>query len=372
MHLVTKNKTMSATPELQIIDRPPEHPQMIGNLALQREVQLQPSEYRLFTNPYERIQYMHFTDDLIATIDGSVEHQPAPYDAVVYLDSSARPVRWMVNGLWEYVAKRDEQGQPVKQPPTFFANIDARRTSKTLTADRTQDLHDAFPGLATMNEAAEADDTRVLVVDEIAVSGDTLTVACDQLKAAFPNLSFKDYAWKDERGVPNQGRDNVRWYERGNDRYRAVIDSSEMSDQQRAALEQKGLPLNKPWLSVPNPDRAGANIVKQEVAQMIQDVVTDMMPFWPSGKRTDDEQYELMTKFCALTGREQTELRKWLKRYYAPSPNANLVTTDANGPLSEREARIYMTDQQLKEKTPKLDEATTGYARARGLLARAV
>jgi hypothetical protein len=300
--------------------------------------------YEIFKNPYERMHYMHLTDDLIVTLDGTAEGEPAPYDAVVYLDSSARPVSWMVRGMWDFAAHKDEQGHPVPQPETFFVNIDARRTSSRIDDEGTAKLHDTFPQLANWDETETDSPRRVLVVDEIAVSGDTLDVAVNHLQAAFPHLEFKGYAWKDERAVPEFRRDNVRWYERNNHRWRAVLDPTELTDEQRDQLAERNVTSFERWLATPNPDREGVLQLRAEVDRMVQEVTSGEMPYWPSMHRSDESFDDLIQQHNDnLTPLQFRQFREWMKRYYAPTSYANLITTDANGPLTEKEARIYLS-----------------------------
>jgi hypoxanthine phosphoribosyltransferase len=321
--------------------------------------------YRLFTNPNERMEYMHFTDDLITTLDGTAEKLEKPYDAVVYLDSSARPVQWMVSGLWEFAAKRDENGQTVAKPQTYFVNIDARRTGHKLNEERTAALHDTFTQLAAWD--SEEQPKKVLIVDEIAVSGDTLEVARENLQAAYPNLDFNTFAWKNERGVPEMQRDNVRWYVRKDDKLRLVLDGTELSDKQSAALVERGVAVSGGWLAVPNPDREGPLQVREEVDQMVQAVISGDMPYWPSNNRDIDEIEELVAEHNdGLTMKQFKDFREWMKRYYSPSPIANLITRDDNGPLTEREANRYLNERQRKASPPKLDVATAGFIMRHG------
>lgn len=326
--------------------------------------------YRIFTNPYERIEYMHLTDNLITTLDGSAEAGQKPYDAVVYLDSSARPISWMVNGMWKFAAHTDEAGQTIGRPHTLFANIDARRTSKQLTPEGATELYDTYPLLARWNEQAlgkgNNEPRRVLVVDEIAVSGDTLDVATSHLKEAFPEVTFKGYAWKDERGVPSFRRDNVRWYERKNDRLRAVLDPTELSVRQQAALAERGITSFKKWLSVPNPNQKGSKHLREEVGRMVAEVQAGEMPYWPSMNRPDEE-YDALVRMHndGLTPIQFRQFREWMRRYYAPHPAANLITTDAHGPLTEKEARTYLfmgQEDRTTRTVPVLDTSTALFA----------
>lgn len=355
-----------------IEQRPPlnESLHQAGQLLVAAETTEQSTDverYRVFTNPNERMEYMHFTDDLIVTLDGTVDPEGKPYDAVVYLDSSARPVTWMVNALWDFAARKDDDGKPVKRPATFFANIDARRTGRNMDKERAQALHDTYPQLAEWNDRETPG--KVLIVDEIAVSGDTLRTARSHFQSAFPNLKFGSYAWKNEQGVPDINRDNVRWYERGNDRYRAVLDPNEITDKQREALEERKITPKPGWLAVPNPDRTGADMVREEVKRMTDELMAGKMPYWPSLKRPLEQTEELVAEYDGGLGLKQfTIFREWMKRHYSPSPIANAITTDDNGPLSRKEVFGYLKDHQRLGPEPVLDDATAEYLQKLGYL----
>ncbi|MBP5787881.1 MAG: hypothetical protein J6Y19_08720, partial [Kiritimatiellae bacterium] len=65
---------------------------------------------------------------LISVIDGTVDKEGfgpgAPFDHVVYLDKSARPVSWLVNLFRNRFAAAAWEGGPVPRPPHSCVNID--------------------------------------------------------------------------------------------------------------------------------------------------------------------------------------------------------------------------------------------------------
>jgi|GEM_PF-3068781 len=331
------------------------------------KVQNEVEPYGIFTNPYERMEYIHLTDDLITTLDGSDElGDGQPYDAVVYLDSSARPVDWMVRGLWSFAARKDEQGNPVPRPEILFANMDARRMGPSASADDTESLAQTYPSLAAMSGAS---DKKVLIVDEIAVSGDTISQAVDRFRKAFPDLAVNGYAWMDERN--KKDFDNVRWYERGSDRYRAVLDPTEIDDGTRAKLEDKGInPYSKSkWLAVPNPEQGDVKKLRGEIQRMVQEVQNGKMPYWPSTKRSDEDyDRQVAAQNDGLSPREFGVFRTWFKQHYAPNSILGQIRKDADGPLSEREVRRNLSTRELQEPRPVLNERTKRFADKFGLL----
>ena len=52
------------------------------------------------------VHYIQETALLISVIDGSL-NDTTPFDHVIYLDKSARPVSWLVNMLWDEFATKD-------------------------------------------------------------------------------------------------------------------------------------------------------------------------------------------------------------------------------------------------------------------------
>ena len=75
------------------------------------------------------IHYLQDTAWLISVIDGTVSTDGKvgsgiPYDHIVYLDKSARPVSWLVNMFWEEFAAKDPEGKPIKRPGHSYVNID--------------------------------------------------------------------------------------------------------------------------------------------------------------------------------------------------------------------------------------------------------
>ncbi len=61
------------------------------------------------------IHYVKDTALLISAIDGRL-NSGVPYDHVIYLDKSARPVSWLINLFWDDFALKDKDGLPVKRP----------------------------------------------------------------------------------------------------------------------------------------------------------------------------------------------------------------------------------------------------------------
>jgi hypothetical protein len=159
------------------------------------------------------------------TVDG----EPKPADIVVYLDKSARPVSWFVNELWPLIAKKDEHGVVSPKPETKFANIDRlpwRKDRNVSIVEHPENMIEPtvedIEGLRAIflkrpaREGEEVskvrsflDGKRVLIVDEINDSGDTMRVAQTLFEMAFPDAVFKTMAWMNRYGINPDGSKKV-------------------------------------------------------------------------------------------------------------------------------------------------------------------
>lgn len=172
--------------------------------------------------------YLHLTDRLVSRIvDGR-------FDRVVFLDKSARPVCWLTLACWEQLAVAFDPGSVVRsrwdRPAVTFLNIDREQWRDVLDPQQVGDFDArrlppaALAGLRRSmlrsaadqrlsaadlaNAATWFDGQRVLVVDEVSVSGDTANMAVDMLRTAFPLAEFETAHWMRPRLVT--GRDGNR------------------------------------------------------------------------------------------------------------------------------------------------------------------
>lgn len=192
---------------------------------------------------YVESLYIGCTDGLIGIIDGSIdpdnedEHvsneahythseYSGPANHVVYLDKSARPVSFLVDELWDLLARPG-----LKEPEKSYVNIDKEDWLLLMgvPATRLQNPRPADYGLAKIppsvllskvrelralyvsdefvdhidpnrpesvdNLPTSLDGTNVLIVDEVESSGYTLKVAFDLFKKAFPKANFGTAYW---------------------------------------------------------------------------------------------------------------------------------------------------------------------------------
>lgn len=174
-------------------------------------------------------EYLRRTERLI---DDVVETRP---DFLIFLDKSARPVSWLVEGMWESVARG------VKKPQIQFLNIDREQWRDTVGSNATyidadridqnriNELHALFAvkpvrdnreGSVRHSVADEPtifDDKKVMIVDEVRATGDTLDMAKAILRRAFPKTEFIGKHWMipQTKSVAGGGTANAEvpvWY----------------------------------------------------------------------------------------------------------------------------------------------------------------
>lgn len=311
-------------------------------------------EYEILVNPYERMHYVHLTDELIERMDGSNEHYPKP-DYVIFLDKSARPVNWMVQSLWDTLAAKDENDQTPERPQSLFVNIDARRRKDESPAAMA-DLRALFtvdepqPGLETMDQATILDGKEVLIVDEISVSGDTLTYADKLLSRAYPSTTFRTFAWMNgsPKTVGGPETNNPRWYERNSDRYRIVVENLGDDEERGQELLAQGERVRRGWkwlAKLPRNTTPSARQLRTEIRDLSDDIKTGKLPYWPSMNRADEE--ERIRQFNGVETADFDAFRHWMKSRFWPDVYMAGSITDKTGPLSDKqalqEARINKT-----------------------------
>jgi len=301
--------------------------------------------YEILRNPYERMHYVHLTDDLIERMDGSNEHYPKP-DYVIFLDKSARPVNWMVQSLWDTLAAKDADGNTPERPQSLFVNIDARRRRGESENDMA-DLRALFtvdeprPGTETMDQETLLDGKNVLIVDEISVSGDTLSYADKLLRRAYPSANFGTFAWMNGSPKKVGGREtnNPRWYERNSDRYRIVVeDLGEDTDRATELLEQdERVRRGWKWLAkLPRSATPSAARLRTEIRHLSEDIRSGKLPYWPSMQRADEE--ERIKQFNHIDVADFDSFRHWMKARFWPDVYTAGTITDETGPLSDARA----------------------------------
>ena len=202
------------------------------------------------------IHYVKDTALLISAIDGRL-NSGVPYDHVIYLDKSARPVSWLINLFWDDFAQKDQNGIPVKRPKHTYINIDRspwfRNVGINVDDDGRQkdngdlatysDFVDHVRNLSqkhlaeiralyiaggieeesvdwVMSQPTFLDGKRVLIVDEVSRTGSTLDIAKHLFRLAIPETAAIDgtYFWRPTEPLLKMGEENVLtslpvWYD---------------------------------------------------------------------------------------------------------------------------------------------------------------
>jgi hypothetical protein len=183
------------------------------------------TDYRILDSVELRARYVTLTDRLIATIEGHDGWRP---DDLVFLDKSGRPVAWLVKALWRTLARTPgtpyEQGVVPPLPMLRMANIDREQwwgltgASETGVVDVARVPSTVIGGLRSVFLQRRPDNgvdpfgipswldgRRVLVIDEVSNTGDTLRIARGLVKAAFPTADVRSEHWMTPGAVRERG-----------------------------------------------------------------------------------------------------------------------------------------------------------------------
>lgn len=204
---------------------------------------------------------IHYVQDialLISVIDGSLEgSEGVPFDHVIYLDKSARPVSWLVNLFWDEFASKKADRKTVKRPKHSYVNIDRAPWFRHVGIDVNDDgrqkengelatYTDFVHNIANLKERHLAeiralyidggiktedvqiilqsptilDGKRVLIVDEVSRTGSTLNIAEHLFRLAVPETAdiTGTYFWHPTEPMLKVGTETVMtslpvWYD---------------------------------------------------------------------------------------------------------------------------------------------------------------
>ncbi len=266
--------------------------------------------YRIMESVSVRSRYVSLTDAMIHSLE-SEEWRP---DYVVCLDKSGRPVAWLLRALWPVLAR--EPGTPFQQnvvpplPQFRFVNIDREQwwdqtgATETGTVDVTKvpveaidSLRSVFvkapgsPGTSPFESSAWLDGRRILVVDEVSNTGDTLRIASGLLARAFPTADIRGDHWMspgtsiDRSGLRRTANVPI-WY-RDDTWHGRLIGNRLDPDNPPATARNRtgGLFLStRPRV----PDALGRQL-RDEVASLAQDVREGRLLARPAGSRDLDD-----------------------------------------------------------------------------------
>ncbi len=293
-------------------------------------------EYTLLTGHYRsdrtyktddqlRTEYLRNTDELIRQItDGVLVQDPETGeqtvekpDAVVFLDKSARPVRWLMAEMWDKHAA-DAEGNLPEMPKTYFANIDREqwvnnldpqgvgsvdvdrvdasiiRSLRSIYVSPTHKInHETGQDELTENidtAPAVLDGKTILIVDEVYSSGRTLNYATKFFKRAFPTAKVASTYWMGgiaQRGQAQGNADLPVWYKDKDPTGRGVANRNEKASQLSPSRTQR---LGAWFLSTAfkTPDPASRQL-RKELRQLAHD---PNVLIEPSRKRSEDDYDE--------------------------------------------------------------------------------
>jgi len=269
-----------------------------------------------------RVQYLHLTDRLVNTV---VEGH---FDRVIFLDKSARPVCWLMRLAWPVLSPTIDGGRasptPV-MPLCSFLNIDRLQwrsimdPSGTGMFDADQIPEEPIIGLRDAFRPHDSsaftwvDGQRVLVVDEVRVSGDTAAIAASILGRSFPNAHFVPSQWMTPRLVTRSGGNRYNnqlpvWYRDDTHLGRGIGDRDpEWSLQHRSKrIRAAAWFLSRP-LSGQDP---GSVQLRRELAALVGGLLRREWPLVPDFDRAD-----LESRCRLFNGVDLAELRKYRERH---------------------------------------------------------
>lgn len=284
-------------------------------------------DYKILDSPELRADYVSYTERLIANIINEEA------DDVVFLDKSARPVAWMVRSLWPMLGI-DDNGRPVEEPKMYFANIDREQwghimgrsedrqggiDASKVPAEIIDDLRATYTsrtlkdGESADKEKTLFDNRKLMIVDEVKSSGDTLVMADRLFSRAFPEAETTTTYWmppvvKTLRTGIKVNADLPVWYDDYEMTGRLVGDRSIKASEQSTSRRQRRGAL---FLSTrfPKPDKRGLRL-KAEIEQLAYDVNRGVIPVTPSGLRSVEAIDVIMQDVNQLSTEEFIALKR--------------------------------------------------------------
>ena len=278
---------------------------------------------RVLTSENVRVLYLHLVDKLIQAIHAE------KIDKVVFLDKSARPVAWVTRLAWDVLGFRFVEPGRIERlpaPEMNFVNIDRLQwrsphqevgiggwSVDQIPQEAIEGLRRCFteyPDSRLAGGRTWFDQRRVLVVDEVGVSGDTAWMAVDILSRAFPDTNFLPYWWMRPRtvqGPDGNSRNNLLpvWYRHDplnaefNERGRGVADRNVIASQQSV---NKRVQDGRFFLSRPHPPGEvdeGARTLREEFRAAVARVVRGDDLFVPDFNRDDFDQVSQLFNNCS-------------------------------------------------------------------------
>lgn len=278
-----------------------------------------------------RMEYIHLTDKLILEIltgNASTEGEPKPYDAVIFLDKSARPVAWLMRELWQKLAT-DKDGNTPPMPACHFLNIDREqwvnmvdphgvgrmdidkvdhttiRSLRSIFISPTQKQDGLTDNIDVTRSAL--DGRVILIVDEVMSSGRTLDIATKMVMRAFPTAHVGSTYWMGGVATKNKGlavgnADLPVWYKDkdtdGNDYQYGRGVGNRLRDPSDSNSENLTQRLGRWFLSTrfPKPDQESLQL-RRELHQLANDPI---VPIRPSLQRDDEDYIERVQRLNGM------------------------------------------------------------------------
>jgi hypothetical protein len=272
------------------------------------------TDYRILLTPGQRAEFIHYTDGLIQ------EMTEQRTDVAIFLDKSARPVAWMVNELWDQLRPHLPNGEILPRPKIKFLNIDKEQWEDTIGRKETSGINaDLLPqkavdSLRSIYKSIEPNDSeetmlsgkRVLIVDEVNVTGNTLEMAEKMLKRIFPDAKeIKGYHWMNGKIIVDQNSGvslnsaQPPWYQR-RESGRLILNRDQELSLGAKSSRQKigGLWLSRgrnearePGMEIDKdgPDHEGLEL-KADIKLLADDFRKGNLPYVPSSLWDDDTE----------------------------------------------------------------------------------
>lgn len=287
-----------------------------------------------------RMEYLNLTDKLIyriiqgheVTDPNTGEKSHEPYDTLIFLDKSARPVAWLLKAMWDKLAI-DQDGLKHSIPDIRFLNIDREQWVNkvdpngsgimdiraidesiiwSLRSIFVEPKHkDKVTGPYLETAPSALDNSNVMVIDEVRSSGKTLDIAKKFLRRAFPSARVDGTYWMGsivEKRIKTGARsystatgnaDLPVWYNEDSVYGRGVGDRSPKSEDSANTTQRLG-----GWFL--STRLKNADPLSTQLRTEIRHLTTNPdVPFRPSIER-DDETYDLL--ISKLNGRVPAEI----------------------------------------------------------------
>ena len=175
------------------------------------------SDYEILALDDPELSYAMRRSYLRNTFRLTEKIQDTKPDYVIYLDKSGRPVSWLERELYDdFIETAAGEDEPHPEPQTLFLNIDREHwrehtggkefgSGQVSVDDIDDEVIDSLRSILLEREPGDGEDVaelesmldskKVLIVDEVRFTGDTLKIANKLLEAAFPTAEFATHHW---------------------------------------------------------------------------------------------------------------------------------------------------------------------------------